>query len=215
VLTWALIGFNLVIWLMELSLGDGLQPVIDRWGVVPHYLVEAPTVGAWVTPVTSMFMHASWLHLLWNLWFLHVFGDNIEDELGKARYLGFYLICGFGAVAAQVIGDPSSTTPMIGASGAIAGVLGGYMMLHPRAPIITLVVVFLVQLPAWIFLFVWFGWQLIHGLTTLADASSNGGVAFFAHIGGFVTGALLVRLLRRTEDDEPPGEHPERPVAPA
>src|SRR5690606_38232950 len=111
---------------------------VRRWGVVPYYLTVEPNLGSMLTPITSMFMHGGWLHLIGNMWFLHVFGDNIEDELGHARYVLFYLLSGLGAVALQVAIDPGSTVPMVGASGAIAGVLGGYLMLHPRARIITL-----------------------------------------------------------------------------
>lgn len=213
VLTWALIAANVVVWLYEVSLGQAeMQLAVDRWGVVPHFLLVEPSVGAWMTPVTSLFLHAGWAHLLWNMWFLHVFGDNIEDELGRGRFLLFYLLCGLGAVAAQVAIDPTGRTPMVGASGAIAGVLGGYMMLHPRAPIVTLVLVFFVQLPAWIFLFVWFGLQLLEGFTSLGLPGNTGGVAFFAHIGGFVVGAAMVHRLRRPADPDPSAlpvaEHP-------
>lgn len=208
VVTWVLIALNVAVWLYEFALGPELQLFVMRWGVVPYYLTQEPSLGSWLTPLTSMFMHGGWMHLIGNMWFLHVFGDNIEDELGKGRYLAFYLLCGLGAVAAQVAMDPASRVPMVGASGAIAGVLGGYMMLHPNARVITLVpiiiIIQLVELPAWIFLFVWFGWQLLQGFTSIGLDQTAGGVAFFAHIGGFVVGLALVRLFRQhpREDDE-------------
>lgn len=201
VVTWILIGINIMVWLYEWSLGPAAELFIRRWGVIPFYLTQEPSLGSWLTPLTSMFMHGGWMHLLGNVWFLHVFGDNIEDELGHPRYILFYLLCGFGAVAAQVVIDPASQVPMVGASGAIAGVLGGYMMLHPQARVVTLVPIFifiqLVELPAWIFLFVWFGLQLLNGFTSLGLEGHVGGIAFFAHIGGFVVGVLLVRLFRQ------------------
>jgi membrane associated rhomboid family serine protease len=216
VVTWALIGVNVAVWLFQWSLnayqiGDHTPEFIasiQRWGVVPYYLTQDLNLGSLVTPFTSMFMHSGWLHLIFNVWFLHVFGDNIEDELGRARYLAFYLLSGLGAVALQVATGPYSTTPMVGASGAIAGVLGGYMMLHPRARVVTLVPIFvfvqLVELPAFLFLFVWFGLQLLYGMSSLASPET-GGVAFFAHVGGFVVGFALVRLFRRS----PPALEPE------
>jgi membrane associated rhomboid family serine protease len=213
--TWTLIGINVAVWLYEWSLGPEIELFIRRWGVVPYYLTQDPSLGSWLTPLTSMFMHGGWMHLIGNVWFLHVFGDNIEDELGKPRYLLFYLLCGLGAVAAQVAIDPGSRVPMVGASGAIAGVLGGYMMLHPQARVVTLVpivfIIQLVELPAWIFLFVWFGLQLLNGFTSLGLEGQAGGVAFFAHIGGFVMGLVLVRLLRRPPEDREPAEPAVRP----
>lgn len=204
VLTWIIIAANVVVWLYEWSLGPEMAELVQRWGVVPYYLTQAHHVGSWITPITSMFLHGGWLHVIGNMWFLHVFGDNIEDELGRARYAFFYLASGLGAVALQVAIDPTSRVPMVGASGAIAGVLGGYMMLHPRARIITLVPIFIfiqfVELPAFLFLFVWFGLQLLYGLTSLGLPEAVGGVAFFAHIGGFVIGLLLVRPLRLPPD---------------
>ncbi len=209
VVTWVLIALNVGVWLYQWSLNayqigaitPELESFVREWGAVPYHLTLGGKAGIYLTPLASMFMHGGWLHLIGNMWFLHVFGDNIEDELGHARYLLFYLVAGLGAVALQVAIDPGSTTPMVGASGAIAGILGGYMMLHPRARVLTLVpIVFFVQfveLPAFLFLFVWFGLQLLQAFVSLnATEPSVGGVAFFAHVGGFVVGLLLVRLLR-------------------
>lgn len=210
VVTWVLIALNVGVWLYQWSLnayqlGGEITPELERfvheWGVIPYHLTHGGKLGIYLTPLTSMFMHGGWLHLIGNMWFLHVFGDNIEDELGHGRYLLFYVLSGLGAVALQVAIDPGGTIPMVGASGAIAGVLGGYMMLHPRARVLTLVPIFIfiqfVELPAFLFLFVWFGLQLLQGFVSLnAAEAATGGVAFFAHVGGFVVGFLLVRVLR-------------------
>jgi membrane associated rhomboid family serine protease len=210
VVTWLLIAVNVGVWLYQWSLGPEMEAFVREWGAVPYHLTHGGKLGIYLTPLTSMFMHGGWLHLIGNMWFLHVFGDNIEDELGHARYLFFYLVSGLGAVALQVVIDPSSTIPMVGASGAIAGVLGGYMMLHPRARILTLVpIVFFIQfveLPAFLFLFVWFGLQLLQGFLSLGVAAEEavGGVAFFAHIGGFIMGLLLVRMLRLPPEERGP-----------
>ena len=170
VVTWVIIALNAAVWLYQLSLGVELQGFVDRWGVVPFYLT-LPALGSWITPLTSLFMHAGWVHVVMNMWFLHVFGDNIEDELGPGRFALFYVVCGGAAVTAQVAIDPSSQVPMVGASGAIAGVLGAYTLLHPRAAVITVVPIviipWLVQLPAWVFLFVWFALQIVQGIGAL------------------------------------------------
>ncbi len=202
VVTYALIAINLVVFLGEYALGsDSMQRITYRFGVVPNMLLHSGHPGSWVTPLTSMFMHGGWLHVLGNMWFLHVFGDNVEDALGRVRYLLFYFACGLAAVAAQVAIDPYSQVPMVGASGAIAGVLAGYVMLFPRQRVLTLVpifFIFFVEIPAVFFIFVWFGYQLLMGFTAIGSLDRNmGGVAFFAHIGGFLAGLLLVRLLRQ------------------
>jgi membrane associated rhomboid family serine protease len=211
VVTWMLIAANVAVWLYQVSLGPAMLVFVERWGVVPYYLTQDPHAGSYLTPLTSMFMHGGWLHLIGNMWFLHVFGDNIEDQLGRARFVIFYVVSGLGAVALQVLIDPESRVPMVGASGAIAGVLGGYMMLFPRARVLTLVpiVIFIqfMELPAFLFLFVWFGLQLVSGLFSLgASGADVGGVAFFAHIGGFLVGLVLVRLLRLPPDERGPIE---------
>jgi membrane associated rhomboid family serine protease len=203
-LVYALVALNALVWLYEVAIewteGDAaLALFVQRFGVIPYYLVEEPSPGSWVTPLTSMFMHGGWLHVIGNMWFLWVFGDNVEDRLGKVRFAVFYLACGLAAAAAQIAIDPASRVPMVGASGAIAGVLAAYVVLHPRARVTTLVpFIFLmfVELPAWVFIFVWFGMQLINGLGSLAlFGEQTGGVAFFAHIGGFVAGLALIKLL--------------------
>ncbi|MCK6548660.1 rhomboid family intramembrane serine protease [Myxococcota bacterium] len=158
-----------------------------------------------VTLVTSMFLHGGWGHLLMNALVLWVFGNNVEDAMGRLRFVAFYVMCGLAAAAAQIAVDPASPVPMVGASGAIAGVLGGYLVLYPRARVNTLVFVFVMQVPAWAFLVYWFVGQLALGLPQLVavrpDVSS--GVAVWAHIGGFAAGVLLVKLFenRRLHDE--------------
>ena len=165
--------------------------------------------GAVASIVASMFMHGGLLHIAGNMWFLRIFGDNVEDNFGSLRYAAFYLLCGLGAAAAQVLIDPYSTMPMVGASGAIAGVLAAYIVLYPRARVVTLLplIVFftIVELPAFVVIAVWFVLQFFSGVVSLG-VQSGGGVAYWAHIGGFVSGLLLTLLFRR---------RPAAPVAPA
>lgn len=209
VVTHALIAINVAVFVLQLLAGgDDGERLVQRFGVIPAYLTSGDLLvpnsaggrfGSLVTPLTSMFMHGGFMHLLGNMWFLVIFGDNVEDRLGRFRYLVFYLLSGFAAVAAQVAIAPASTLPMIGASGAVSGVLSGYVLLYPRARIITLVPMLFIlttaELPAFVFIFVWFGIQLLSGLSQLSMVEHTGGVAFWAHVGGFVAGLLLVKLL--------------------
>src|SRR5262249_11149002 len=147
--------------------------------------------------LTSMFVHGGWMHVLGNMWFLWIFGDNIEDILGHGKYLVFYLLCGTAAALAQVLIDPSSRVPMVGASGAIAGVMGAYMIKFPRSRILTFaIIIFFIytfEVPAWLMLIYWFAIQLFSGVGSIGYSTvSQGGTAFFAHIGGFVVGMLLI-----------------------
>jgi membrane associated rhomboid family serine protease len=164
--------------------------------MVPFFLTQDLRIGGLATPFTSMFIHGGWLHLLGNMWFLHIFGDNVEDALGRARYVMFYVLCGLLAAVGQILIDPESKIPMVGASGAIAGVLGAYYRLFPRARVVTLIPIFFFitvrELPAVFFIVLWFAMQLLEGLGSLGNAAQGGGVAFFAHIGGFLGGLLLV-----------------------
>lgn len=197
ILNYGIIAVNVAVFLYEVSLGPALESFVYTWGVVPARITGTPDPQAYLTPVSSMFMHGGWMHLIGNMWFLHVFGDNLEHVLGRVRYFVFYIVCGLGAVAAQVMVGPNSTIPMVGASGAVAGVLGGYMILFPRARVVTLLPVFVlyfIQLPAWVFLFLWFGYQLLMGVSSIGQ-TTGGGVAFFAHIGGFIVGVVLVTML--------------------
>lgn len=149
----------------------------------------------WESLVTSMFLHGSWLHLVGNLWFLWIFGNNVEDSMGHLHFFAFYLVTGVAAALAHVVADPASTVPMVGASGAISAVMGAYLVLYPRARVATLfwIVVFVrvVQLPAWVILGYWFLLQL----ASTGTAGTGGGVAYAAHVGGFAAGALLIKLV--------------------
>lgn len=157
--------------------------------------------GSLYTPVTSMFLHGSWLHIIVNMWFLWVFGDNVEDAMGATRFVVFYLLCGLAAAAAQTLTDPQSTIPMVGASGAIGGVMGAYARLYPRVHVQTLIFlgffVTIIAVPAMVMLGYWFLLQFLSGLPALGE--TRGGVAFWAHIGGFACGFLVIGLFRRAD----------------
>lgn len=224
VVTIALLAIMAFVWLF--FQGGGFNPVtlastICNWGVVPAELTGGAPLGTAVligpgmacvvdaepvniaTPVTSMFLHGGWAHVIGNGIFLWIFGDNVEDSMGRARFVFFYLLCGLVAVAAQVAVGPASAVPMVGASGAIAGVLGGYLVLYPKARIHMLVLLFfyvdVVAVPAWLMLVYWFGLQLVFGLPQLTSAEISAGVAFWAHIGGFGAGVLLIKLFAKKE----------------
>ena len=163
------------------------------WAVVPYYITNNSHL---YTLVTSMFMHGGFLHFGGNMLYLYIFGNNVEDSMGHGRYLIFYLICGFAASFAQILIEPSSTIPMLGASGAIAGVLGAYLVTFPKAKVVTLAIYFVMRIPAVIVLGFWFLLQLFSGVGSIA-AGADGGVAYFAHIGGFAAGMILVLLFRK------------------
>jgi membrane associated rhomboid family serine protease len=192
--TGILIGINVLVFLYQLSMDqEGLTLFVERWGIVPDAIS-----GHLQTLLTSMFLHGGWMHLLGNMLFLWVFGRNVEDLIGGGRFLILYLCCGLAAAILQVVTNPYSRLPTIGASGAIAGVMGAYLIKFPRARIVTLVpiIIFIttVEIPAWAMLLWWFVIQLFSGLGSLATTNySGGGIAWFAHVGGFVAGMLLIR----------------------
>ncbi len=196
-LVWALVAANVAVFLYQMSLGrlEG-QRLVLQWGVQPYYIAEAPHPGSFLTLLTSMFLHGGLMHLVGNMWFLWVFGDNVEDTLGHGRFAAFYVLSGLGAAFAQVLVDPDSRVPMIGASGAIAGVLGGYLVRHPKAHVVALVPLgfFLqtMEVPAFVFILLWFAYQVLLGMLSLGGGGSGGGVAWWAHVGGFIVGALLM-----------------------
>jgi membrane associated rhomboid family serine protease len=194
-----LIMLNVLAWLLQYSLmASGAFWVIPGYGLVPTRLIADPP-GELFTVVTSMFMHGDWAHIGWNMLFLYIFGDNVEDTVGHGRYLLLYFVCGAAAAAAQVAVSPASPVPMVGASGAIAGMLGAYVVLFPRAPVSVINPIFplwfligpIVLLPAWIIVGEWFIGNLFGGFFSVSG--EGGGVAFFAHIGGFLAGLLLIR----------------------
>ncbi len=204
-MTVALITANAAAWLFELDHGVALATL--DYGLIPSWFLAGiregpiflPNLGRAVlhqevpfpwTLLTAMFMHGGWLHIIGNMWFLWIFGDNVEDAMGRARFLAFYLLCGLAAALAQVVVTPSSAAPMVGASGAIAGVLGAYLLLYPRARVrclwVLIVFVTFVNIPAWALLGVWFASQFFVPLES--------GVAWMAHVGGFVAGFVMVRF---------------------
>ena len=216
IVTTLIIVLNLLAWAFVQGLGTepALSHSVCTLGLIPAELLGHARPGTliplgegvtcvighpnWLAPLTSMFLHGSWIHIIGNLWFLWVFGDNVEDVFGHGRFLVFYLLCGLAAAATQTLANPGSVLPMIGASGAIGGVLGAYAVSYPQARVLTLLVlgIFIrtVWVPAWLMLGYWFLLQFLGGLPTLG--SQDAGVAFWAHIGGFVAGAALVYVLR-------------------
>ncbi len=190
--TWALIALNVAVFLAYWPFMQNetqLAYFYDEWGLVPAYVTEGHDLHGLLT---SMFLHGGWMHLLGNMLFLWIFGDKMEDEMGPMGFLLFYLASGFAAAGLQIVADPYSQIPMVGASGAIAGVMGGYLLLFPKArvDIFVFFIIFIRIFPvrAWLMLGLWFGMQIFGGIST---PSEEGGVAFWAHAGGFIAGLLL------------------------
>jgi rhomboid family protein len=182
----------------------GRIPEMVRIPLGPNLSCEVGSRSPWYTVVTSIFMHGSWFHLIGNMWFLWIFGNNVEDSMGHARFVAFYLICGVIAALAQIFASPGSPIPMVGASGAISGVMGAYLVLYPRVRVHMLIFlgfwVTTIAVPAYLMLFYWAFLQLLGGLTVLGDMTqAKGGVAFLAHLGGLAAGAALIKLFARSE----------------
>jgi membrane associated rhomboid family serine protease len=203
--TYFLVGLNLLVFLFEASLtARGFKILLFQLGMIPANITgllsgshKMGVATAFLPTVTSMFLHGSWMHVIGNMWFLWIFGDNIEDYLGHFKYLLFYLLSGLGAAFAQVLLTPHSSVPTVGASGAIAGVLGAYFLLYPKAKVLVwFPIFFLFYLPAWVTLGYWFAMQFVSGAaTSLASYSdTRGGVAFWAHVGGFLVGIVLIKI---------------------
>jgi len=223
VVTLAIIGLNILVWLVVQGAGStrvspdgsvwGLAASVCNLGLIPGELTLRVEPGTgfemgnglfcaldpgrqWTHIFTSMFLHGSWMHIIFNLWFLWIFGNNVEDSMGRVRFVAFYLLTGIGAAAFQVASSPSSPVPMVGASGAISGVMGAYVVLYPRVRVYTLVPIgfFLttIALPAWAMLGYWMVLQVVPALL-----GTEGGTAFWAHIGGFLVGAALIRAFAR------------------
>lgn len=229
VITFALIGVNVLTWLLVQGAGSDypLAASVCNYGLIPGELTGlarpgdgyamsndmACLVDAGRAPahiLTSMFLHGGWMHLIGNMWFLWLFGNNVEDSMGRGRFVVFYLLSGLAAAIAQVAQEPSSIYPMVGASGAIGGVMGGYIVLYPKVRVYTLVwlgiFVTSLALPAWVMLGYWMALQVFGGL-----GGSEGGVAFWAHIGGFLAGAAMVKFFARPDYIERHRAHHYRP----
>jgi membrane associated rhomboid family serine protease len=209
--TLTLIAVNIVVFIFELTLGSGVDTLFRSAGVVPFEFATgrdvappAPLGAYYTTLVTSMFLHGGFLHIGSNMLFLWIFGDNVEDRLGHLRYLLFYFLCGLGASAAHIYFNWGSQIPSVGASGAIAGVLAGYVLLFPSASVRTLIFlgpfITMTRVPAIIMIGFWFVTQLLSGVASLGEVEQTAGVAFWAHIGGFIVGLPLVLLLRRSDN---------------
>ena len=196
VVTYALIVINVLFFFVELSSGDAF---IQRWSVVPQRLLANP-IGDFITVFTAMFMHGGWMHLIGNMLYLWIFGDNVEDRLGHAKFLIFYLLCGIAATFAQVLVDPGSNIPNLGASGAIAGVLGAYLLMFPRGSVRVLMGRAVIPMPALIVIGFWALLQLVNSFGAIAatEQTAGGGVAYMAHVGGFVAGLILAPLMGGT-----------------
>jgi len=200
-ITVTIIALNAAAWLFELALPPEVLPsFLQVYGMIPANF-HAPTL------VTSMFLHGSWSHVIGNMWYLWIFGDNVEDRVGHARFIVFYLMCGILAAVGQILIEPASTLPTIGASGAIAGVMGAYFVLYPRSRVLTLIpFIFLhiVEIPATVLLGFWFLMQLFSAgaIAVTAASHGSGGVAFAAHIAGFVTGMAGVLVFKKREEPD-------------
>jgi len=220
VVTRALILINVVVFFFELSLSrESIIQLFYLFGVVPARFTDPEwaasigfPIGSYWSLLTHQFLHGGWLHIVANIWTLWIFGDNVEDRMGPLRFIIFYLVCGVLAALTQVLVTPDATIPSVGASGAIAGVLGAYLLFFPTARLIVLIPIlffpFFFELPAVIFLVFWFFIQLFSGTAILASPQQVGGIAFWAHIGGFIAGMLLCRFFvrrpvrRRLQPDE-------------
>ncbi len=203
-LTYFLIGLNLLIFLFEFALDPAsLEALFNQFGMVPAHVTRLLTSGHHVNLAvlalpffTSMFLHGSWSHVIGNMWFLWIFGDNIEDYLGHFKYITFYILCGLAAAVTQLILTPHLQAPTVGASGAIAGVMGAYLILYPRAKVLTWLFVLVFYVPAWVMLGYWFVLQFLSGTaTSISAAGQRGtGIAFWAHVGGFIAGIVLIKI---------------------
>lgn len=202
VVNWMLIGTNIFLFLVTVSFGARVEALVAQLGVVPARFLQDPSAMEIMTLFTSMFLHGGWVHLLGNMLALYIFGDNVEDRLGSGRYLVFYLVCGLVAAGAHIVLNRNSPVPTIGASGAISGVLAAYLVFFPAARVITLIPTFFlpwfVEIPAVIYLGLWFLLQLFNGVfSVIAGTQAFGGVAWWAHIGGFIAGLILGPMLVR------------------
>lgn len=205
--TIAIIAINFFVFLFQLSLGKNVQGFVAAFGAIPYEISHQIDIPPFVffpvslTIITSMFLHGGPLHIIGNMLYLWIFGDNVEDAMGSFRFFIFYCLCGILATMSHIATDPNALIPMIGASGAISGVLGAYLLLYPRAKVLTLITFFyfirIVKLPAVILLSLWIAFQFLSGTLSLTAKGAHGGVAWFAHIGGFFAGLLLVSFFKK------------------
>ncbi|MGD2160182.1 MAG: rhomboid family intramembrane serine protease [Gammaproteobacteria bacterium] len=202
--TYLLLIACVLVFLWQISLGEAQQGAVYAFGVIPSVLfasknlpVELQILPAWLTIFSSMFLHGGWMHLIGNMLYLWVFGNNVEDSMGHGRFILFYLLCGLLAALTQAVLNPDSEIPMIGASGAISGVLGAYLLLHPHARILVIIPIGILIYTPWIAAYWVLGfWFVLQILNSLVSASEMGGVAYGAHLGGFVAGMLLIPLFK-------------------
>jgi membrane associated rhomboid family serine protease len=194
IVTYGLIALNVLFFLVELNGGDAF---IQQWSVVPRRLLANPA-GDFPTIFTSMFMHAGWIHLLGNMLYLWIFGDNVEDNFGHAKFLIFYVLCGIAATFAQVLVTSTSNVPNLGASGAIAGVLAAYIVMFPKGQVRVMMGRGIIPLPALVVIGFWIVLQFVSGIGSITQTADTGGVAYLAHIGGFVAGLALTFIFRAT-----------------
>jgi membrane associated rhomboid family serine protease len=203
----SIIIINAAAFFYELSLGSQLDAFFQNYALIPSkffYLVDnnpGNVVGMVVPFFSSIFLHGGWMHFIGNMWFLWIFGDNVEDSMGRGRYIVFYLLAGVGASIIHLLFNAESNLPTVGASGAISGIMGAYMVLYPKGRVLTLIPIFvffkIIDIPAVFFLLIWIGIQVVQGVVSLGLPGHVGGVAWWAHIGGFIIGALLIFLFRK------------------
>jgi membrane associated rhomboid family serine protease len=202
--TYLVLAACILVFIWQLSLGESVQLAVYSFGVIPSVLFESKSLPAelavlpaWMTIFTSMFLHGGWMHLIGNMLYLWVFGNNVEDAMGHGRFIVFYLCCGLLAALTQAVFDPQSEIPMIGASGAISGVLGAYLLLHPHARILVIIPIGFIVYTPWIAAYWVLGfWFILQLINSMISASETGGVAYGAHLGGFVAGMLLIPLFK-------------------
>jgi len=201
VVTYTILVINILVFFYELSLGPYLNDFVRQFGAIPFYIFHPVGFSSYATLFSSMFIHANFMHILGNMLFLWIFADNVEDRIGHTKFIFFYFICGIAAALLHGITAVNSKVPMIGASGAISGVLGAYILLFPKARILALIplgfFLRITYLPSIIFLGIWFFYQFLFGVSSLG--AQGGGVAYFAHIGGFVAGLLLALPFRKRQ----------------
>ena len=219
VVTFIIIALNVLVWVFvqQAGAGEGYLASLCTFAAIPADITGGLSAGdviqlgqdaacrvaglGWITVLTSMFMHGSWMHLIGNMWFMWVFGNNVEDSMGHIRFVIFYLLCGLLASVAHIVTDPGSVVPTVGASGAISGIMGAYLVLYPRVRVQTLFflifIIRVIPLPAWVLLVQWFAIQIFSGVSTYG--AEGGGVAFWAHVGGFVAGVVLIKLFQRPQ----------------